>query len=74
MVQPAARIFDNSTLGIQQYWDQKPTAETTMRSEIWKVYLKRAILAIEGISIDKLLEPSTTECFAQRILARKIEK
>ena len=53
MAQSATK--ERALLGIEPFWD-KPTLEPPLRWERWKIMLKLAIMAKEGISIDTLLE------------------
>ena len=46
---------ERALLGIELFWE-RPTLEPPLRLEIWRIFLKLAILAKEGISIDILRE------------------
>ena len=54
MAQSATKDSGKSPLGIQPFWE-KATLEPPIRWEFWRIQLKLAILAREGIEVDLLL-------------------
>ena len=54
MAQSATKDSGKSPLGIQPFWE-KATLEPPIRWEFWRIQLKIAILAREGIEVDLLL-------------------
>ena len=54
MAQSATKDSGKSPLGIQSFWE-KATLEPPIRWEFWRIQLKLAILAREGIEVDLLL-------------------
>ena len=54
MAQSATKDSSKSPLGIQPFWE-KATLEPPIRWEFWRIQLKLAILAREGIEVDIIL-------------------
>ena len=54
MAQSATKDSGKSPLGIQPFWE-KATLEPPIQWEFWRIQLKPAILAREGIEVDLLL-------------------
>ena len=54
MAQSATKDSGKSPLRIQPFWE-KATLEPPIRWEYWRIQLKLAILAREGIEVDLLL-------------------
>ena len=54
MAQSATKDSGKSPLGIQPFWE-KATLEPPIRWEFWRIQLKLAILAREGIEVEFLL-------------------
>ena len=53
MVQSSPK--ERALLGVEPFWE-RPTLKTPLRLERWRIILKLAIIAKEGISIDILRE------------------
>ena len=55
----SARESRKTALSIKSFWE-RPTSDTPIRWEKWRIQVKLAILARENITLDTLLQPKPT--------------